>query len=231
MFAIGSGILGVSIGLNAVSTHGACTAIFVAAAAVGVFCFASTQTLGRVSFLAWIGLSSLLTSSELSLIAHILEPICLLTCAVFTVTIGVGVEDRPGDAPKTGHWESDYKIIGNPTFAEAISAVATFIFAYAGTPVFFPIVAEMREPKHYVKALLLCQTIVTITYVTVGVVVYYYCGSYVASPALGSAGKLIKQVAYGIAIPGLLVSATLNTHVGHGTFAPCKLSHNRYRRR
>ncbi|KAJ8114555.1 hypothetical protein OPT61_g3599 [Boeremia exigua] len=172
VFAIGSGMLGVSIGLNAVSSHGACTVVFVTVAAIVVFCF-----------------------------------------AIFVVTIGVGVEDRPGDAPQFGPWEPDYKIIGQPTFAEAISAVATFVFAYAGTPVFFPIAAEMRQPRHYAKALILCQTVVTVVYVTVGVVVYYYCGSYVASPALGSAGKLIKQIGYGIALPGLVVSATLNTHV------------------
>lgn len=94
-----------------------------------------------------------------------------------------------------------------------MSAIAAFIFAYCGTPVFFPIAAEMREPKHYKKSLILCQTVVTVVYVVVGIVVYYYCGTYVASPALGSAGKTIKKVSYGLALPGLIVSATLYTHV------------------
>jgi hypothetical protein len=30
------------------------------------------------------------------------------------------------------------------------------------------------------------------------------CGQYVASPALGSAGPLIKKISYGIALPGLI---------------------------
>jgi hypothetical protein len=55
-------------------------------------------------------------------------------------------------------------------------------------PGFFPIAAEMRDPRYYTRALLICQSIVTATYISVGTVVYYYCGSFVASPALGSAG-------------------------------------------
>jgi amino acid permease len=93
------------------------------------------------------------------------------------------------------------------------------VFAYAGTPLFFPIAAEMRDPRHYTKAMLLCQSVATATYFIVGVIIYYYCGSYVASPALGSAGKTIKQVAYGLALPGLIVGATINAHVS--TYLAC----------
>jgi hypothetical protein len=47
----------------------------------------------------------------------------------------------------------------------------------------------------------------------IGVVVYYYCGSYVASPALGSAGVTMKKVCYGLALPGLLATTTITIHV------------------
>lgn len=94
-----------------------------------------------------------------------------------------------------------------------MTAISTIIFAYAGTPLFFPIAAEMRDPRDYTKAMLLCQSVATVTYIVVGIVIYYYCGSYVASPALGSAGKTIKQIAYGLALPGLIAGATINAHV------------------
>jgi amino acid permease len=182
----GSAMLGISIALNSLSLHGTCTAVFVAVACLIAFVTASIRTLDKVSWLAWVGLVALVTS-------------------IFVVTVAVGVQERPDLAPKDGVWKSDYKLFNSPTFAEAMSAIAAFIFAYCGTPVFFPIAAEMREPKHYKKALILCQTVVTIVYVVVGIVVYYYCGTYVASPALGSAGKTIKRVAYGLALPGLIV--------------------------
>ncbi|KAL6922452.1 hypothetical protein FSST1_006478 [Fusarium sambucinum] len=193
IFAAGSGIIGTSIGLNAVSTHGTCTAAFVAVAAIAAFLLASVRTLGSMSWIAWVGL-------------------CSIMIAVFTVTVSVGVQDRPADAPRDGLWRSDYKITNDPPFWKTISAVATIIFAYAGTGAFFSIAAEMRDPRYYTRALLICQGGVTATYLTVGVVVYYFCGSYVASPALGSAGALMKKVCYGIALPGILVSTVLVIH-------------------
>ena len=57
-------MLGTSIGLNAVSEHGACTAVFVAVAAVCVFLTASIRTLDRMSWLAWIGVFSIIISGE-----------------------------------------------------------------------------------------------------------------------------------------------------------------------
>lgn len=108
---------------------------------------------------------------------------------------------------------SDYKITNSPTFTKAISACSSLVFAYAGTPAFFSIVSEMRDPRQYTKALIICQSVVTVTYITIGVVVYYYCGSYVASPALGSAGVLLKKICYGLALPGLIVTTLLVTHV------------------
>ncbi|KAL2670805.1 hypothetical protein Neosp_014607 [[Neocosmospora] mangrovei] len=169
IFVAASGILGISISLNAMSTHGACTAVFVAVSSIAVFGF-------------------------------------------YIVTIATAIQDRPSEAPQEGVWVSDYKLSNNPSFADAISAICTFVFAYAGTPLFFPIAAEMRDPRQYTKALVLCQSTVTVTYIIIGIIVYYHCGSYVASPALGSAGPVIKKIAYGLALPGLLAGATINAH-------------------
>lgn len=62
-----SGILGISIGLNAVSTHGLCTAIFAVIAAILGFATASVRTLGRITWLAWIGLPCVIISGEFHL--------------------------------------------------------------------------------------------------------------------------------------------------------------------
>lgn len=57
-------MLGISISFNAMSTHGACTAIFVAIAAAIGLTLGSIQTLGRISWLAWVGLIGMLTASK-----------------------------------------------------------------------------------------------------------------------------------------------------------------------
>ncbi|CAI7583590.1 unnamed protein product [Penicillium manginii] len=194
VFVAGSGMLSISIAVNALSTHGTCTAVFVAVAAIVGFMLSSIQTLGRMGPLAWIGL------------------VCIIT-GIMVVTIAVGVQDRPSAAPKAGVWVSDYQITGSAPFSESITAVSSLVFAYAGTPSFFSIAAEMRDPRQYTRSLLICQSVVTGVYLAIGCVVYYYCGSYVASPALGSAGPMLKKISYGFALPGLLVTTMLVIHL------------------
>ncbi|GAA86549.1 amino acid transporter [Aspergillus luchuensis IFO 4308] len=195
IFTGGSALLSISIAFNALSDHAACTAIFVAVAAIIGFAFSSIQTLARISWLAWIGVSCVIIAGKL-----------------FIVTIGVGVQ---GHAPMTAGVipESDYKLFGSPSFVEAMTAVSTITLAYAGAPAFFNVVSEMRDPHLFTRSLTICQVIVTAIYIVVGTVVYYYCGSHVASPALGSAGPLLKNISYGFALPGLCVSAVLFLHL------------------
>lgn len=49
-------------------------------------------------------------------------------------TIAVGIQDRPPAAPNVQNWVSDYKLVGNPSFTKAITAVSSIVFAYCGTP-------------------------------------------------------------------------------------------------
>jgi amino acid permease len=206
-------MLGISISLNAISSHGACTAIFVAVAAIIGFVLGSIQTLHEVSWLAWVGAISILTASK----SRSETSRCTQSdnqSIVFTLTVAVGVQDKPAAAPP-GPFESNWKGVNDPSFESAISACSSIVFAWAGTPAFFQIASEMRVPEHYTRSLILCQSIVGVTYIVIGVVVYYYCGSYVASPALGSAGVLLKKVCYGLALPGLCVSTLLFVHVSN----------------
>ncbi|KAI9926583.1 hypothetical protein MW887_004351 [Aspergillus wentii] len=193
IFVSGSAMLSISIAFNALSDHSVCTAVFVAVAAIIAFLFSSIQTLARISWLAWLGAG------------------CIIV-AVFIVTVAVGVQGHP---PSTSGiiLESDYRLFGNPSFTDAMTAISTICLTYAGTPAFFNIVAEMRDPRLFTRSLAVCQTTVTVIYIIAGTIVYYYCGSHVASPALGSAGLLIKKISYGIALPGLCVSAILLLHL------------------
>ncbi|KXH61465.1 transmembrane amino acid transporter [Colletotrichum salicis] len=205
-------MLSISIALNALSMHATCTAVFVAVAAIIGFGFSSLRTLGRISWLAWVGVTSIIVAGKPTSFLprnwwH------LTASSVLTVTIAVGLQDRPAAAPKDVPWKSDFKLVGSPAFAEAIAAISALVFSYTGTPAFFSIVAEMCEPNHYTRALILCQSVVTLVYVAVGAVVYYYCGFYVSSPALGSAGPSVKKVAYRLGLPGLIVSAAVLFHL------------------
>ena len=74
--------------------------------------------------------------------------------------------------------------------------------------------SELKDPKDYPKSLFLLQGIDVILYIVTAVVIYYYAGQDVTSPALGSASPVVRKVAYGIALPtvsALLVSSEKHT--------------------
>lgn len=66
IFVAASGLLGVSIGLNAVSTHGTCTAVLVAVSAIMGFGVSSVRTLSKMSWLAWVGMISIVAAGQWS---------------------------------------------------------------------------------------------------------------------------------------------------------------------
>ncbi|KAL4814525.1 hypothetical protein BDW67DRAFT_177056 [Aspergillus spinulosporus] len=152
------------------------SAILGLVAAVLGLALSSVRTLGRITWLAWIGLP------------------CILAAAVIIVSIAVGVQDRPATAPRR-------------------DVVSNLLFTFSGTPGFFSIVSEMRDPRHYGVAVLACQAGVMAVYMIIGCVIYYYCGLYISSPALGSAGGVIKIISFAFALPGLLVTMTIVTHI------------------
>ncbi|GAA6039344.1 hypothetical protein JCM8097_002808 [Rhodosporidiobolus ruineniae] len=191
----GSAFIGLSTAFNAISEHGACTAVFVAVSAIIGFLFSSIRTLGKVKWIGWAGLISLVV-------------------AILLVMIAVAAGGRPADAPQAPLPENlEIVIWGKPTVSEAFNAVSNLVFSFAGAPAFLPIQAEMKDPRKFTRAVLCCQAFVTSFYLVVGIVVYHSAGQYVASPALGTAGPLIKKIAYGISIPGLLAAAVIYTHL------------------
>ncbi|RSL55934.1 hypothetical protein CEP53_006932 [Fusarium sp. AF-6] len=189
-----SGIFGSSVALNALSNHAICTNYFMLVATIAVFILASVRKFEKIAWLTWVGFLSVFI-------------------AVFIVVVGVTTLDRPAAAPQTGDYEFGYHTIGNPTFVAGITSAATIFCSGAGTSAFLPVISEMKRPRDYNKAVYLCMGIVSASYLSFSLVVYRWCGKWVASPSLGSAGGTIKKVSYGIGLAGLLVSACLYIHV------------------
>lgn len=106
--------------------------------------------------------------------------------------IAVGVQNQGG---------VNLKATIDTDLFRAFSAVTNIVFAYCAHVAFFGLLAEMEEPRDFPKALIMLQTFEIVFYTVAAVVIYYYVGQEVTSPALGSAGPVLKKVAYGIAIP------------------------------
>ncbi|PWY63803.1 hypothetical protein BO83DRAFT_411737 [Aspergillus eucalypticola CBS 122712] len=204
-----SGIIGVSAAFNALSLHSLCTVWFSFISTIIIAGFASVRKFSHIGWLTWVGFVSILS-------------------AVLIVVIGVTTRSRPAIAPQTGPYDLGYRVIGSPTFAAGITASATIFVSSAATSAFLPVISEMRKPKDYPKAVYLCMSFVTSSYLAFALVIYAWCGKWIASPALGSAGTTIKRVAYGIALPGLIVSGSLYVHVAAKYLFVRILRHSRH---
>jgi hypothetical protein len=71
----------------------------------------------------------------------------------------------------------------------------------------------MKDPREFHKALYTLQITDTILYTVTAVVIYVYTGDSVRSPALGSTSPLLAKVAYGIALPTIVIAGVINGHV------------------
>ncbi|KAI1341379.1 amino acid transporter [Xylariaceae sp. FL0016] len=190
----GTGMVGLSVGFNALSDHSACTVWWAFLSMVLITVTASIRTLHNIGWVTWVGFASIFL-------------------AVFIVVVGVTTVDRPAGAPQTGDFELGYYVIAYPTFVEGMTATATIFVSSAGTSSFLPVISEMRNPRDYRKALYICMGLVLAMYLSFSLVVYRWAGQWVTNPSLGSAGGTIKKVSYGVGLIGLMVSGCLYLHV------------------
>ena len=134
--------------------------------------------------------------------------------AVLMIVIAVTTLDRPAAAPQTGPFDLGYYVIPpEVNFAGGMAATCTIFISSAGTSAFLPVISEMREPRDYRKAVYVAMGFVTCSYLCFALVVYRWCGKWVASPSLGSAGHDLQIAAYAVGFIGLTVSACLYLHV------------------
>ncbi|KAJ5531775.1 hypothetical protein N7527_005168 [Penicillium freii] len=119
--------------------------------------------------------------------------------ALLITMIAIAIQ-RPGD----GKIDATTSV----SLSKGFLAVTNIVFAYAGHVAFFGFISEMETPTDYPKTLYLLQVTDT-----TAVVIYIYGGKDVASPALGSTKPITAKLAYGIAIPTIVISGVINGHV------------------
>lgn len=189
-----AGIVSISTAFNAVSNHGACTVIFTLVGAIAITMFSSIRTFSRLGWLTWIGFFTFFVA------------VCIFVVAVTQ-------QDRPAMAPPTGDYDLGWAAIVHPTFAAGITATANIFISNSGSSMYLPVLSEMRRPEHYRKAVLVTGGLVLAMYLSFSLVIYRWCGIWLATPAFGSAGPMFKKISYGIALPGLIIGVGIYQHV------------------
>ncbi|KAH8892407.1 putative amino acid transporter [Thozetella sp. PMI_491] len=194
ILVVGSGITGLSVAFNALSEHSLCTVWWNFIALIIVTICALPRTMKNMGWVTMAGFISLFV-------------------AILIVVIGVTTRSRPAAAPETGDFELGYYAIAYPDFVAGMTATATIFISTSGSSAFLPVISEMRRPREYKKAVIICMAIVFSCYLSFSLVVYRWCGAWIANPSLGSAGNTLKKVSYGIALIGLIASTSINQHV------------------
>ena len=98
-------------------------------------------------------------------------------------------------------------------FYEAFLAVTNIIFAYCFCVCQYSFMAEMHTPKHYVKSIWALGLIEIVIYTLTGALIYAFVGADVESLALLSASSTVARVAFGVALPVIFISGSINTIV------------------
>jgi len=185
IFSMASHILTWTICLSTLTNGATCTIAWGVVGLVLFWIFDIPRTLLKVSWLSCASFVSIFS-------------------AVIVTMAGVGADD-----PADGH----FRATQTATFATAFLSVSNIVFAYAGHVAFFSFISEMKNPKDFPKALVLLQVTDTSMYFLVAMVVYAYGGDKVDSPALGSAGSTVGKVAWGLAIPTIIIAGVIYGHV------------------
>jgi hypothetical protein len=176
IFLMASHILTFSVLFNTITNHGTCTIVFgVVGLIVSCIC-ALPRTSSKLFIMSTVSAASILI-------------------ATITTMIAIGVQ-----APD--NVEND--ITTSPSFSEAFLAVTNIVFAFIAHVAFFGIMSEMEDTTQFPKSLAMLQVVDTTLYIVTAMVIYCYAGPTVESPALSSAGPVMKKVAYGLAIPTVL---------------------------
>jgi hypothetical protein len=192
---VGAGqVLAFSTAMNAITLHSACTIIWVLIGTLLGVIIGLYRTLDKLSWTMWVALVSLMG-------------------ALITAAAACGLQDRPALVEPGQPWDAEVRMFHNPGFLPGVQAGTNIILAFTGGPAFYNVLSEMKSTKDFNKSVYVCQAWVTTTYLVIACVMYGYVGQYIDSPALGSAGPLMKRVCYGIVLPGLVIGAVLYIHI------------------
>ncbi|KAI0804939.1 transmembrane amino acid transporter protein-domain-containing protein [Xylaria sp. FL0064] len=187
VFLVGSHTLTGSIAFLNLSDNGACSIVFGIVSAIILLLLALPPSFSEVAILGYIDFASIILAIGITIIA-------------------TGVQrGEIGMAADWSAWPAK-----DATFVDAFIAVTNIVFAYSFAICQFSFMDEMHTPKDFVKSIWVLGIIEIIIYTLTGALIYSFVGQGVKSPALLSAGPLLSKVAFGVALPVIFISGSIN---------------------
>jgi len=192
-FLTGSHCLTGTIAFQDITQSSVCSVVFGVVSMIILILFAVPPSFAEVAILGYIDFASILAAIGITIIAT-----------------GVEAGSSPGGLASVpwSAWPKE-----GATFTDAFIAITNIVFAYSFAMCQFSFMDEMHTPKHYVKSIWSLGLIEIFIYTLTGALVYAFVGQDVGSPALESAGHLMSRIAFGVALPVIFISGSINTVV------------------
>lgn len=194
---VGSHCVTGKLALAAISNSAVCSLIFGAISAVILFILAIPPSFAELAVLGYIDFASIMIAVGIAIIA-------------------TGLQRDEIVALPWSAWPKD-----NLTLSEAFVAVSNIVFAYAFAAAQPSFMDEMHSPLDFGNSIFVLGTVQISVYTVTGALIYAFVGQTVQSPALLSTGPLVSKVAFGIALPVIFISGSINTTVA------CRFMHGR----
>ncbi|KAF7563408.1 hypothetical protein G7046_g729 [Stylonectria norvegica] len=193
IFLVGSHCLTGTIAFLNITDNGTCSLVFGVVSAILLLIVAIPPSFAEVAILGYIDFVSIAIAIGLTIIAT-----------------GVKASEADGGMSSVAWsaWPKD-----DISFTEAFIAITNIVFAYSFAVCQFSFMDEMHTPADFVKSIWSLGLIEIAIYTLTGALVYAFVGPDVRSPALLSAGHLISKIAFGIALPVIFISGSINTTV------------------
>ncbi|CAG8188759.1 unnamed protein product [Penicillium nalgiovense] len=191
VLSVGSHCLTGIIALADITQSEVCTVVFGLVSALILLLLAIPPTFADIAILGYIDVASIFTAIGITIIA-------------------TGVQStRNNNSSPRSDWSAWPK--ENVSFSTAMVAMNNIVFAYSFAPAIPSFMNEMHTPKDYTKAIYTLGVIEIVVYTLIGSLVYLFVGKDVQSPALLSAGPLMSRIAFGVALPVVFISGSINT--------------------
>lgn len=184
-------------------------------ALTGTIAFINIVDKENVCALAWGVVSAIIllilslppTFAEFAILGYIDFISIIIAILITIIATGVQAHDAPGglSAVNWSVWTPD-----GVTFYQAFLSTTNIIFAYSFAICQFSFMSEMHTPRDYVKSIWALGLIEIFIYTLTGALVYAFVGADVKSPALLSAGTTVSRIAFGIALPVIFISGSIN---------------------
>ncbi|ORY69109.1 amino acid transporter-like protein [Pseudomassariella vexata] len=190
VFLVGSHCLTGTIAFQNITDSGTCSVVFGVVSAVILLLLAVPPSFAEVAILGYIDFVSIVVAILITMVA---------TGVVSSQASGGLAAVNWSAWPKEG-----------VTFSEAFVAVTNIVFAYSFAVCQFSFMDEMHTPEDFVKSIWALGLIEIGIYTLTGALIYAFVGQGVESPALLSAGTLVSKVAFGVALPVIFISGSIN---------------------